>query len=271
MRIGGVSATAIALLATASAAMADESPRARVRMTMDAVFGPAKWRETGGYRTPERENELRAQGALTVPVGVLSRHSMGTPQNPGAYDLVVEGLSPQQAAARLRQAGAPFRTIFAEGAHGSQGAHLHIEPDSRGARATVGGPPRMLWTVTEPTPAERALARLHDAADTGRAEDQLRLGQVYAEGRLAPRDRLAAYVWTDRAAANGAADAATREAAQRLLGALASAMRPEELSGAQRFTNARSGDSACAADGEPAAIVVLIGMSSGPQVSGGGC
>jgi hypothetical protein len=65
---------------------------------------------------------------LTVPVGTVSRHSMGTPNAPGAYDVVVNSLTPEQAASRLLLTGERFRRLFPEGGHGSQGAHLHVEP-----------------------------------------------------------------------------------------------------------------------------------------------
>ncbi|MGH3430859.1 MAG: tetratricopeptide repeat protein, partial [Mycobacteriales bacterium] len=103
-------------------------PQTQFHAMMDAVFGAGAWRETGGYRSPARENQLRAEGALTVPEGRLSRHSMGTPDAPGAYDIVVAGMSPEQAAARLHLAWAHFSRLFPEGLHGTQGAHLHIEP-----------------------------------------------------------------------------------------------------------------------------------------------
>jgi len=103
-------------------------PQARFYAAMDSVFGAGNWRETGGYRSPARENELRAEGALTVPEGRLSRHSMGTPDAPGAFDIVVAGMTPEQAAARIRQTGAHFSRLFPEGRHGTQGGHLHIEP-----------------------------------------------------------------------------------------------------------------------------------------------
>jgi hypothetical protein len=95
---------------------------------MDSVFGSGKWRETSGYRTMAAENKLRAEGALTVPPGTVSRHSMGTPDAPDAYDIVVAGLTPDQAAVRLRHSGVAFRRLFPEGAHGNQGPHLHVEP-----------------------------------------------------------------------------------------------------------------------------------------------
>jgi len=103
---------------------------ARFTMMMNTIFGPGRWRETGGYRSPERENELRAEGALTVPVGHLSRHSLGSYDAPGAYDIVVAGMTPFEAAAELRRSGLPFRRLFPEGEYGSQGAHLHVEPSA---------------------------------------------------------------------------------------------------------------------------------------------
>jgi len=98
------------------------------RSLMNQVFGAGIWRETGGYRTAAQENELRAEGALTVPAGALSRHSLGSPQQPGAYDVVVEGMTPAQVAQKLRASGLSFRRLFPEGLHGSQGPHLHVEP-----------------------------------------------------------------------------------------------------------------------------------------------
>jgi hypothetical protein len=97
------------------------------RTTMDKVFGEGRWRQTSGYRTKAQEDELRRQGAGTVPAGHTSRHSIGGPDAPGAYDAVVDHLPLSAAAAKLRSAGGPFSRVLAEGAHGSQGAHLHVE------------------------------------------------------------------------------------------------------------------------------------------------
>ena len=99
-----------------------------VGRAMDHVFGPGQWRQTSGYRTPAEEDALRRQGAGTVPAGHLSHHSMGGPNAPGAYDLVVDGVPASVAAARLKRSGAPFTRVVAEGAHGGQGPHLHVEP-----------------------------------------------------------------------------------------------------------------------------------------------
>jgi hypothetical protein len=117
----------------------EAAPPDDFKAMMDRVFGPGRWRETSGYRTVAQENALRRAGAGTVPAGRLSRHSLGDPDAPGAYDAVVAGLTPAAAAAKLKRAGAPFARIAAEGAHGREGPHLHIELVSlvsRGASAS---------------------------------------------------------------------------------------------------------------------------------------
>jgi hypothetical protein len=148
MRLAGVAIWAMALTPPAALAQtyvlvtpphhhAEEASSApagtskeQFRSTLDRVFGPGQWRETSGYRSPERENELRREGAGTVPEGQLSHHSMGTPDAPGAYDVVVAGMSTEGAAQVLRRSGEPFVRVLAEGAHGPEGSHLHIEPGS---------------------------------------------------------------------------------------------------------------------------------------------
>ena len=95
--------------------------------TMNKVFGEGRWRQPSGYRPRAQEDELRRQGAGTVAPGHISRHSIGGPEAPGAYDAVVDHLPLSAAAAKLRSAGGPFSRVLAEGAHGSQGAHLHVE------------------------------------------------------------------------------------------------------------------------------------------------
>jgi TPR repeat protein len=276
-RTGGIGVTlaaAVAALGLAGSAAAQEAEaRPGVGAVMDQVFGAGTWRLTGGYRTPERENELRAQGAMTVPAGVLSHHSMGGPGAPGAYDVVVAGVSPSAAAARLRSAGAPFRLLLAEGAHGTQGAHVHVEPGAVGARAAGLGPPAVRWTVSDPTPAEQALIALHDRSARGDAEAQLRLGRLYAEGRGAPRDLVAAVVWTGLAAANRSADQGQRQGAERLLAELAGKMKPDELARARRFVGAPADAAGCGAP-RLAGFVVLIGAaaaSPAPAPAGAGC
>ena len=268
-RVAPIVLAAAALAAAAGSTRAEDSTRERVHATMNTVFGAQNWRETGGYRSPERENELRAQGALTVPPGVLSHHSMGKPGDAGAYDLVVNGLSPGEAAERLRRAGAPFK-LLAEGAHGGQGAHLHLEIPTDAQRA-ARRPPGLEWVVADPTPAQLAVTQLRREAEQGRADAQLRLGQIYAEGRSAPKDAIGAYVWTALAASNVAADPATHGEAERQLATLARSMRPEDIAQARRFVaapsvGAQSAD--CEAKGVTGAPspVMLIGPL-GPQPS----
>jgi hypothetical protein len=241
-------------------AKTDSNGRAHVIGVMDSVFGPGKWRETGGYRTPARESELRAQGAMTVPVGALSRHSIGHPDAPGAYDLVVDGVSPALAAEMLRRAGAPFR-LLAEGAHGTQGPHLHVEPWSADLKAGGRRAPGVEWLVKDATPAEQRVIALHARSEQGDADAQLRLGRLYAEGRDALKDPIAAFVWTALAAANAQADNATRADAAGLLAELAGAMKPQDLAHARRFASAPSDPAAPAACGGPqdGGLILVIG------------
>ncbi|HEX4180689.1 MAG TPA: tetratricopeptide repeat protein [Caulobacteraceae bacterium] len=103
-------------------------PAARFHAMMDRVFGPGRWRETSGYRSVAQEDALRRQGAGVVPLGQRSHHSMGDPNAPGAYDIVVDGMTPQLAAAKLKHAPVQLARVVAEAAHGGQGPHLHIEP-----------------------------------------------------------------------------------------------------------------------------------------------
>ncbi|WP_394764461.1 hypothetical protein [Phenylobacterium sp.] len=103
------------------------SPHGAFHATMDRVFGPGRWRQTSGYRTPAQEDALRRQGAGAVARGRTSLHSVGGPEAPGAYDAVVDRVAPARAAARLRQAGVGFSRVVAEAAHGREGPHLHVE------------------------------------------------------------------------------------------------------------------------------------------------
>ena len=107
------------------------------RSTMDQVFGPGRWRQTSGYRSQAEEDALRRQGAGTVAPGRISLHSIGGPDLPGAYDAVVDSMSAETAAAKLRRAGGGFSRVVAEGAHGGQGPHLHIELTSARTRAAA--------------------------------------------------------------------------------------------------------------------------------------
>ena len=123
-----------------TAADAKGTPRQRFFAMMDRVFGAGRWRETSGYRSPAQEDELRRQGAGTVPVGQRSLHSVGNVEAPGAYDIVVSGMPLQLAAAKLKVSGEPLARVFAEAAHGAQGPHLHVEPKLLRVSARVSNP-----------------------------------------------------------------------------------------------------------------------------------
>jgi len=110
----------------------------RFHSTLDQVFGPGHWRETSGYRSRARENELRREGAGTVRPGQISHHSMGTTDAPGAYDVVVPGMSNAAAAAKLKSESGDFNRVYAEAAHGNEGQHLHLEPNYGRASVSSG-------------------------------------------------------------------------------------------------------------------------------------
>jgi hypothetical protein len=101
-----------------------------IHATMDRVFGEGRWRLTSGYRTRAQEDALRRAGAGTVAPGHVSRHSVGDPETPGAIDAVVHGMTLRAAAEKLRRDGEGVDRVLAEGAHGPEGAHLHIEMTS---------------------------------------------------------------------------------------------------------------------------------------------
>jgi hypothetical protein len=128
----------------------------------DKVFGVGKWKSTGGYRTPQREDELRAEGAQTVPPGHTSAHSEGTPDAPGAYDIVVDGMSPSEAAEKLEKSGYKFTALFPEGASGSQGGHLHVAPSMQ-FHDDWGNDP----VVTAPKPTKAATDATAQAVTAG--------------------------------------------------------------------------------------------------------
>ena len=186
------------------------TPHARFIALMDSVFGPKRWRETGGFRTAKRENELRALGALTVRQGATSAHSIGKPEAPGAYDLVVEGLSPEQAAKKLRVSQAPLKVIFPEAAHGDEGPHLHVEPYSISFNA---GLPRSVPAAIDPSKVEEAASWLRNAAAQGHPGAQLWMGRLYVKPGARATELAVANLWFTRAAGNPQADAATRKEA----------------------------------------------------------
>lgn len=149
--------------------------RSEFSALMDQIFGRGNWRETSGYRTPAEESRLRASGAGTVPVGAISRHSLGSPEAPGAYDIVVAGMPADDAAARLLHSSAKFARVLAERAYGPQGPHLHVELRVGGVHAhRQDGPGGTVFSGADvgATPAELAeQARywLQLAADRGEA------------------------------------------------------------------------------------------------------
>lgn len=224
---------AAALGALAAPASAQEMTQARFGAVMDRVFGPGTWRMTGGYRTPEREDQLRAQGAMTVRPGGMSRHSLGHPGAPGAFDLVVNGMSPFTAAQRLRDAGAPFAKYQPKGTHGTQGPHLHLEPYGFGpvgqprfqvasattAKVEEGRARSVTLMMPQPSASSAAamleeLARLQADAREQDPEAQLELGRIYTLGYVAPRDFETARKWLEAAARNPLADPDTRASAE---------------------------------------------------------
>ena len=192
------------------------SPRERFHDLMDNVYGRGRWRETGGYRSNRRENELRAEGAGTVGQGERSRHSMGTPDAPGAYDIVVDGAPASVAARRLRASGARLARILVEEERGSQGPHLHIEPPLADVVTTSGhgGGGHAAGWANRPDYASAA-QWYRKAADQGHAEARTKLSVLYRRGLAVPPREVAAAEWQARAASSAAAapEPATRSTA----------------------------------------------------------
>jgi TPR repeat protein len=203
-------------------------PQEQFFALMNSVFGAGKWRETGGYRSPARENQLRAEGAETVPAGALSRHSLGDAEAPGAFDIVVVGMSPEQAADRLRESGIGFRRLFPETSHGTQGPHLHVEPNvirasgeasrqgvdpSKDSLRTDGRPasadpaPQAPWAQSPAQNEAAALSWFLRAASQANAGAQFNLGLMYQRGEGVPKDGAIALHWLLRSAEQGDADA----------------------------------------------------------------
>ncbi|TAJ68502.1 MAG: hypothetical protein EPO51_26820 [Phenylobacterium sp.] len=248
----------------ASGASAQAITEARFSTIMDTVFGQGAWRMTGGYRTPEREDQLRAQGAMTVRPGGLSRHSLGRPGAPGAYDLVVDGMSPSEAANRLRNAGAPFARYQPKGAHGTQGPHLHLEPYGFGPPAGSGprfqvasldlpktkveGGRARAMTIAMPGPSPHdvtadsaELGRLRAKAGQGHAWSQLELGRIYALGYLAPRDFAEAQSWLAAAVDNPRADPEVRASAAAGLSEVTALLEAERAQQPARYARLKTG------------------------------
>lgn len=265
MAIGARAALAGALVSLfASGVSAEEITQDKFSSLMNTVFGHGAWRMTGGYRTPAREDELRAQGAMTVRPGGISRHSMGRPGAPGAYDLVVDGMSPSEAANRLRSAGAPFARYQPKGAHGTQGPHLHLEPYGFGPPAASGprfqmvssdlpkpqADDRRVRAVTIAMPARSTrdvaadsaeLGRLRASALQGQAGAQLELGRIHALGYLAPRDFAEAQSWLAAAVDNPRADPEIRASAAAELAEVTALLEAERAQQPARYAKLKTG------------------------------
>lgn len=100
-------------------------------------LGPG-YRDTSDYRSEAKERQLGAEGA-GVARGI-SNHSRGTPQAPGAHDIVPTG-DWNQALDRVRGRSG-VKDAFIEAAHGPEGRHIHVDmtPGYRGnAAAPAGG------------------------------------------------------------------------------------------------------------------------------------
>lgn len=78
----------------------------------DKAFGRGKYRITSGYRPPWKN-------AGTKGSAVSSHHQDGSPEEPGAFDLVVPGMSSSQAAAHMEKAG--WQATYLP-----EGDHLHV-------------------------------------------------------------------------------------------------------------------------------------------------
>lgn len=259
----GTALAGVLLSLAASPALAQGMTEAKFASYMDSVFGRGAWRMTGGYRTPEREDQLRAQGAMTVRPGGLSRHSLGRPGEPGAFDLVVDGMSPGEAAERLRRAGAPFARYQPKGTHGTQGPHLHLEPYGFGPvpsaprfQVASSGPakpqaePGRARAVTINMPASSAgslaamrdeLNRLRAGALRHSAEAQLELGRAYALGYIVTRDFVEAQSWLAAAADNADADPETHDEAMAAFAEVTALLETDRAQQPARYAKLRTG------------------------------
>ena len=165
---------------------------------LNQIFGKDRWRLTGGYRSPAREDQLRAQGADTVAPGRTSDHSLGGEDDPGALDITVAGMSPAEAQAVLQRSGAPFGRYLPEGAQGGQGAHLHIDT-GKGMTPAVPG----LTAAQSPVLAQMGLLSLSpeqenqfdEVARTQQADTEAAKKAIDAEAPdlAAAKEKLAGY------------------------------------------------------------------------------
>jgi hypothetical protein len=136
---------------------AEPLPKAKFSALMDKTFGAGAWKLTGGYRSKAREDQLRREGAATVPPGKASAHSKGDEEEPGAYDIVVPGMSPKMVAKKLAASGAVFDRLYPEDGAGSQGAHLHVQPAGNAAPGEDWGNDPLV-TPGAPAPSRKPLS-----------------------------------------------------------------------------------------------------------------
>jgi hypothetical protein len=189
---------------------------------------------------------------------------LGGQDNPGAYDIVVPGLSPATAAERLRAVDAPFSRYLAEGPHGTQGAHLHVEMASS-SQTGAGDGVHSSILVTRLTEAQMAVNRLSQDALQGAPQSQLALAQAYLEGNGVRADPVAAYIWFGMAASNAAAGLELRQSASEAQTAVAARLTPAQVAGARRFVGEPQSAGRCgAAVAQPTVMLLLIADPAGP-------
>lgn len=133
-----------AVVSTQPAPPSPYETNTQFRARMDAAYGPGKWRDTGDWRNAARNRQVGG-----VP---NSDHMKGTPDAPGAHDIVVPGLDPKAAASRLPKGykGLP------EGKVGGQGPHVHVEEANPWAVV-----PTDPWTPVKTEPVAPAPAAQH--------------------------------------------------------------------------------------------------------------
>jgi TPR repeat protein len=158
--------------------------RAAFDAALDQMFGKRRWRETGGFRTAEREAQLRAAGldrSRRTDLRPLAGHA------PVAGRVRYRRRRPDTgAAARLRRSGFVWKKLLPEGLSGNQGPHLHVEP---------------LLTAYPRQPAINTARSAH--ADLALATS----APPSPDGAAAPTARSLALIWLRKAASDGSAPA----------------------------------------------------------------
>lgn len=153
-------------------AMAYQS-EADFRSTMDQTYGSGKWRETGGYRDAARNAQVGG-----VP---NSNHKKGTPDAPGAHDIVVEGEDPATAASKLP----PWFHYVPEGRIGDQGPHVHVDA----ARAPAE-PPWAAYKAPAPAASSGSPAKPVDPAALRRGVLQIGQGGAPVAPAVGPGQKM---------------------------------------------------------------------------------